>query len=249
MKVKGWGASSAPGMRRLDCQPNEDVFLALEAPGIFAAIDGMGGHRRGELAAKTVAARIAAGYLTFAAATSPRSAVARRLAEQRGRLPEVAIGAASAAIIDMDPVSRGRMGATIALLDVEAGAIAWCGDARAYLLYHGGVQHLTIDHSPYGEDFAEGRIDFEAYKARSTPVVTRHVGADGDAGRASSTKIDTPGRYLLLSDGLLVLDETTIATILHSSEDPKVAAKALTEAALMQNGQDDITAVVVDLEE
>lgn len=245
MKVKGWGASSVPGMRRMDGQPNEDTFLALEAPGLFAAIDGMGGHRRAEAAAQKVAQAISAGYLGLALTTGKAGTL---MDKSRHRLAEVAVAAASAALIEQDAERRGRMGATIALLDVPAGVIAWCGDARAYQVGD-EVRHMTVDHSPWGELFEAGKIDFATYKDRSTNIVTRHVGADGVLGRAETAKIDAPGRYLLLSDGLLVLEESTIVKILASADDPKVAARALTEAALLREGLDDITAVVVDLEE
>jgi PPM family protein phosphatase len=131
-------------------------------------------------------------------------------------------------------------------------AIAHVGDSRAYCLRVGELLRLTDDHSLVDELVRQGRLTpAEAEEHPQRSVITRALGPEG------SVEVDTRSFraragdvYLLCSDGLTtMLSEEEIREILISSASLREAGEALVAAANDAGGRDNITVVLLRLED
>jgi serine/threonine protein phosphatase PrpC len=224
-----------PGLQR---GGNEDAYL-LEPP-LYAVADGMGGHRAGE-----IASRVAVDALL---ADAPRRADSKSL----GR----AVRTANRAVIDAAEKSRTRagMGTTLTAVMVDGThlALAHVGDSRAYLLHDGALERLTEDHSMVADLVRQGTLTEE--DARFHPqrsVITRALGSDPNmVADTFDVQAAVGDRLLLCSDGLsAMLTDDTIGELLRTSPDPQAATRTLVDAANRAGGYDNITVIVVDLDE
>lgn len=126
--------------------------------------------------------------------------------------------------------------------------IAWCGDARAYLLPAptSHVQRLTTDHN-----MRQALIDLELQPgpyARNR--VTSYLGDTTPSASLGSVTVPASGRLILASDGAYEpLQDADIALGDYLTGRPQTAARALVEAAIAHGGEraDNATALVVDL--
>jgi serine/threonine protein phosphatase PrpC len=224
-----------PGLTR---QGNEDALL-IEAP-LYAVADGMGGHRAGE-----IASRVALGELL---ASAPRTVDAKSLAR--------AVRAANRAVIESAAKSRGRTGMgttlTAAMVDGTYVTVAHVGDSRAYLVHDGRLTRITEDHSMVADLVRQGTITEE--DARFHPqrsVITRALGSDPEmVADVYEVHASAGDRLLLTTDGLTgMIPDDYICDLLMQERDPAAAAAKLVEAANRAGGYDNITVIVVDLDE
>jgi serine/threonine protein phosphatase PrpC len=249
-----WGTATDPGRIRPD---NEDNLVA--GPQVFAVADGMGGHRAGE-----VASAIAVDLLQtrLGAPGIDLDAVISAITEANGNIYRAASG---------NPDQQG-MGTTVTALVVisdrreppedalaaevpaagEQLALVNVGDSRTYLLRHGRLRRVTIDHSYVQELVATGNItDDEARTHPRRNIVTRALGIDPSVRVDAWTLPLVRGdRFLLCSDGLVdeVLDDDIVG-VLGRIDDPQGAADELVVMANAKGGRDNITVVVVDVVE
>lgn len=235
---------------------NEDACLVVPELGLYAVADGMGGHSAGEVASQRAVevfhAFIAehAGVLRdFAADPTPdRGAAAAHLVEQ-------AIQTACAEIFRMaaaDPKLAG-MGTTFVGLVIagDRGVIAHVGDSRLYLHRRAHLHVLTEDHTLIAEQIKAGEITPEG--ARNSPfkgVLTRALG------QHESVQVDTlvidlhPGDgFLLCSDGLHGYFPDHEIADRFAAAPAEVLAGELVTLANERGGRDNITAVVVSVED
>jgi len=238
MTVLRSGAASDVGRVRAS---NED--LALESATLFAVADGMGGHAGGEVAARTAIETLQARY--------DRSPTASGLVE--------AIAAANDAVWQQgqtDQRLRG-MGTTLTAAALVPGAdggdvlvLANVGDSRAYLFADGEVHQLTADHSLAEEKVRMGEMsEAEAAVHPHRHILTRALGVGpGVDPDLWELHVQAGDRILLCSDGLSnEIDPPAIAAILGREHDPAAAAQVLVDAANAHGGNDNITAVIVDV--
>lgn len=215
---------------------NEDAVLA-EAP-LFAVADGMGGHEAGE-----IASNIAVEQLLAYAPKTPDAAGLMRAVKQ-----------ANAAIIQAahENIGRSGMGTTLtaALIDNGRAVFAQVGDSRAYLLRSGRLSQVTQDHSVVATMVRSGSIS--EHEARMHPqrnVITRALGSDPhvviDTYEYETMRGD---RWLLCSDGLSgPVDDEHLEEILSRDTDPRVCVEHLVEAANAAGGNDNISAIIIDV--
>jgi protein phosphatase len=209
---------------------NEDSYSAEEP--LFAVADGMGGHQGGEVASSVALEVLGTGEGTLEELVrEANDEVFRRAAK--------------------DPGLSG-MGTTLTALRHEGTVLrlAHVGDSRAYLLRDETIQRLTKDHTVVERLVDEGRLtaeEAEIHPQRS--ILTRALGVD-QAVQVDQGAIEprVGDRLLLCSDGLTgMVDEAGITRILTEHAEPQQAADALVEAANEAGGQDNITAVVIDV--
>lgn len=215
---------------------NEDSFLVK--PPLFAVADGMGGHAAGEVASSITVNTLA------------QAAPAHADAEALGR----AVEQANHAVMDASEAGQGKPGmgttCTAAMIEGSKLAIAHVGDSRAYLLHKGTLIRVTHDHSFVEELVDSGEIT--ADEARVHPnrsIITRALGSDRNmyADHFELT-VEEDDRLLLCSDGLSgMLTDSEIEDIMVTSPHPEECVTALVEAALRAGGEDNVTAIVVDI--
>jgi len=243
----------AAGYTNIGCvrERNEDAYLADIENGIFIVADGIGGHRGGEKAAQ-MATTLLPDIIRRRIAASPESrsvddpAIATMLADS---LQEVGhcirkVGASRLEYKDMGTT------VVIALLTAHHAHIAHMGDSRAYLFRDGLLRQLTDDHSIVGLLVRNGEItpgEAESHPAKGR--LSRFAGMEGDVLAAAQTIELQPGdRLLLCTDGLWgMLSDAQLTTILAGGNDPEATCYSLLTAGKQAGGQDNLTAVVVDV--
>jgi protein phosphatase len=224
------------GRQRRD---NEDSAFA-RAP-VFVVADGMGGARAGE-----VASRLA--IEAFQRELPDSGTPEQRLAE--------CIRAANRTIYELSRSEHERAGMgttlTAAYLDGAQLAIAHVGDSRAYLFRDQTLTRLTQDHSLVQELVNRGKLTEEqAAEHPQRSIITRALGPEPDVEVDTSTYPVRAGDVLLLcSDGLTsMITEDQITQILALAPDLERAAQRLIAAANEAGGRDNITVILLRLEE
>ena len=230
-----WGARSDVGLVR---EHNEDSFL-IQAP-LFCVSDGMGGHAAGE-----VASRITVETLSEKA---PHSA--------DDVLLGAAIEAANHAVIQGSEDGTGKpgMGCTCTSVYIEQNlmAVAHVGDSRCYVLHAGKLVRITHDHSFVEELVDAGEITAnEARVHPSRSIITRALGSDPNMyADHFLIEVDSGDRIILCSDGLnSMVADNVIESIAVSCATPQQAADNLVSEALVEGGHDNVTVIVVDVED
>lgn len=218
---------------------NEDRWLAEPARGLFAVIDGMGGHAGGAEAAEIAAA-------SLREATSPADGL--MLANRR--IYEAVQG--SPALQGMGCV------ATAVTLDARGLTVTHVGDTAAMLVTAAGAEVLTARHTRAGELQASHVLaDDEAAALGVSNQLLRDVGGrlrDDHAWFDVSEPIPVePGDLLFLcSDG--VHGPLSHAELVGRLREARAAstpldalARELVALAIERGGRDNATAVVVRL--
>lgn len=230
-------------------ETNQDSLLA--SPPVFVVADGMGGHQGGEVASAIVVeefTRLARdGYDRAQGA----EAVSDCLAACHRRIREYGDQHRSAG----DPDWYAGTTVVAALLCEDEGEPKWLlvnlGDSRAYRIGEdGALEQVSVDHSVVQELVDAGDIDAEA--AATHPerhVITRALGGPtlAEPDFFVLPLVSAP-RLLLCSDGVNgMIDDVEIERILLDTDDPRDAAAGVVAAALKAGGEDNATAIVVDV--
>ena len=231
-----WAAATHPGRVRNN---NEDSYApeasgAGDGPVLLMVADGMGGAIGGEIASQLAVEHAATG----------------------SGLPIERVMRANQAVVDRtlsDPGLAG-MGTTLTLAELGPDAVirlAHVGDSRAYLWREGGLKQITDDHTVVAEQLAAGHIsptDAATHPQRS--MLTRVLGISTDLEVDSlSTGTSAGDRLLICSDGLTNMVEDEQIADLLSRGTPEEAVWALIEEANRAGGHDNVTVVVVDVEQ
>ncbi|NIR43559.1 MAG: Stp1/IreP family PP2C-type Ser/Thr phosphatase [Gemmatimonadetes bacterium] len=231
-------------------QGNEDSLFAAEEQGVFIVADGMGGHVAGEVASQIVAETVGPGV-----AEAVKEGV--RGGELEARMVDL-IEEANQAILeraDNEPEKRG-MGTTLTLLTlVPEGeyVIYQVGDSRGYVLRGGTLSQLTRDHTVVQQQVDRGALTPE--QARDHPlshILTRALGTEPNVEADTYGDRYEPGDlFLLCSDGLsgMVPDEQLERILSDKGGELQSAVDELIAAANDAGGLDNITAVLVKIEE
>lgn len=225
------GFSSQCGRR----EENQD-YCGFSQPGereaelygtVFAVADGMGGAKGGRAAAETCVRAFLDGYYGQPETLGVEAAAGKSLA---------AVNVWLHAQSQADPNLAG-MGTTFSALILRGRQAHWVhvGDSRIYRLRGDTLEKLTEDHT-----FKHPDLDHVLHRAVG---IERTLCADSGV-----QGLETHDRFLLCSDGLHAsLRERDIRRILLERESPENGAQALTRLALERGGQDNVTALVIDV--
>ena len=236
LRVAEQYAGSDTGRQR---RANEDSLM-VRSP-LFVIADGMGGAQAGEVASRIAVESFQPGLPD---SSEPELALAELAQAANTRIHELSHASAEHA----------GMGTTLTALYVteEDVAIAHVGDSRAYCLRDGELLRLTDDHSLVDELMRQGRLTpEEAVEHPQRSVITRALGIEG------AVEVDTRSFraragdvYLLCSDGLTtMISEEQVAAVLLAHPGLHDAGEALIAAANEAGGRDNITVVLIRLEE
>lgn len=228
---------------------NEDRYVIVPELNLYVVADGMGGHQSGEVASRLAATSIAS-YFKNGDASRSRRSLADRLRS--------AVATANAKIYaraDDERAYRG-MGTTVVAAVFspmeEMFHIGHAGDSRCYLIRGSSITQLTRDHSLVADALLE-RPDLTESDLSYLPrnVITRALGMGPTVDVDMKSEPAQVGDVLLLcSDGLhgLATDEE-IAEIVHEAPDLTSACNRLIDRANANGGRDNITAVLVRVED
>ncbi|HEX6482779.1 MAG TPA: Stp1/IreP family PP2C-type Ser/Thr phosphatase [Ktedonobacteraceae bacterium] len=221
--------------------PKDPQVMAMKGA-LFIVADGMGGHAAGE-----VASEIAVDTVSNAYYQDDGDDVAASLLQSIRR--------ANAAIHQRaaENMLRSGMGTTCvaAVLRGSVAYIANVGDSRAYLVRNGQVKQISQDHSWVYEQVRAGLLtEDQARTHAQRNVITRSLGTqvevDIDVFHEPLQEGDT---LILCSDGLsgLVSDEELQRIV--DQFVPQESVYHLVERANANGGPDNITAIVVRVQE
>ena len=256
MRAVAWGLTDV-GLQR---EHNEDSFVVLKEYDLYVVADGMGGHRAGDVASKLATETISEFFRSTASddVTWPFHFDAN-LSEEENRLL-TGIRVANRQIFERSTRSREYhgMGTTVvgAMFSPRKSKmyIGHVGDSRCYRIRGGQIQQLTRDHSLFN-DYLMAMPDLTEEQRRELPknVITRALGMqDQVAVDLQHDEALAGDVYVLCSDGLsgMVTDEEILDIVQHAwPKNMHEAPKKLIERANERGGEDNVTAVVIAIEE
>ncbi len=219
---------------------NEDNYVNRPDLGLWAVLDGAGGHQAGDLAARIVADALSAVPQGLGAA--------EMLAEVRLRVDR------ADDMLRAEAARRGRdavLASTIVVLLARDDyyACLWAGDSRAYHWRQGQMSRVTRDHSLVQELVDAGAIspaDAETHPCSN--IITRAVGAGSEGLSLDKVtgRLRSGDRFLLCSDGLFkTVPESDLAGMVGEAVDSP-AVRCLS-AALERQADDNVTAVTIEV--
>jgi serine/threonine protein phosphatase PrpC len=232
-----YGFGTHRGLRR---HLNEDSLVVTG--NLFAVADGMGGHEAGEVASRICVETLASGV---------KQVRDDLTAEQLQHLMVASDDA-------IRRVADSRAGTTLAGAAIvrERQGLYWMvfnvGDSRVYRVSEGRFGQVSVDHSEVQEMVDAGYLSSQ--EARHHPrrhVITRALGT-GEASEADfwMLPVHDGDRLMICSDGLTSeVDDDEILRELTAHHAPQDAVDALIRSALRGGGRDNITVIVVDVED
>lgn len=242
---------------------NEDSFgsLALNLAhdsqrqplAIAIVADGLGGHASGQEASR-LAVRVFMERLTRELALPLLAAPGSSLPPEEwveAALHEAAI-AANTAIYQANVNGAGDMGSTLVAV-VIVDEMAWivnAGDSRAYVMDGDALRRVTSDHSLIEQLIIAGQVEpEERYTHPERNRIYRSLGVENVELDLFTQRLRPGMRMLLCSDGLWEMTrDPEIEEILRKAESPNDACAALITSANANGGEDNITAVVVQVD-
>lgn len=231
-------------------QNNEDAWGEVVELGLFVLADGMGGHKAGEIAAREAVSTLC---------RMMRKALAHRHTmgiKELARVLKNAIEHVNASIYKLghaDEQLRG-MGTTLCCVQFHHDGVIYAhvGDSRIYRLRKKKLDQLTSDHSLVRELIDLGQINEKQipeflYKN----IITKAVGTEPNVEPSVHTcDIVDKDLYLMCTDGLTdLLKKEEIESILNHAPSIREATKTLINAAKERGGYDNITVVIMKVQE
>lgn len=230
---------------------NEDAYKVPEETTteshkghLYVLADGMGGHRKGEVASAVTIEAVNKEY--YATITSledndePEEAVIEALSQ--------AINQANLEV--MDATEGGGTTVVAAVLHGDSLVVMNVGDSRAYLLREDELQFISRDHSLVSRLVEMGKItEEEASNHPRRNVLYQALGQETEVEIYTySAKLEPDDVIILCSDGLWgEVDEQIIKDILTYAPSPLIATKRLIDMANASGGPDNITAIVIQV--
>ncbi len=219
-----------------------DADVMTRKGALFIVADGMGGHAAGEVASEIAVDTVSDTYYQDESDDVSASLVR-------------AIKRANASIHQRaaENMLRTGMGTTCvaAVLRGDMAYIANVGDSRAYLIRGGNVRQVSQDHSWVAEQVRAGLLtEDQARTHAQRNVITRCLGTQADV------EIDVFAKHLAEGDSLVLCTDGLSGLI--SDEDlrrivgqfvPQESVYHLVERANENGGPDNITAIVVHVQE
>ena len=248
--LEAFGKTDVGRRRKL----NEDNFLVLPEPNLYAVCDGMGGHNAGEVASKMAIETLAAfiekshkekeitwpyGLDVTLSFDGNRLKTAIKLANKK----------VYRAADNREEYTGMGTTAVAALVTGDVLTVGSAGDSRCYLLRGGALTQLTRDDSWVSAALGEGILkseEIERHPLRN--VITKAVGAkDSIELDVVEQKLTSDDVVLICSDGLhsMIPDSQILQAITPFPAALEDAASHLIDAANEAGGKDNVSVVLL----
>lgn len=222
---------------------NEDSFLELNASGLFAVADGVGGAQAGDVASQMAMEILGEAFINI----PPKADVEV--------LMQIAIQRANEAIFQMshDLASLSTMATTLVAVHIAGGiaTIGHVGDSRLYRLDpKGNLYRETQDHSMVEEEVRAGRMTAEqAQNHPSKNIISRALGAEDTVEVDMKTiMIEPHTKFLVCSDGITRhIDDFQLRDLLRYQDTPANICQAMKELCYQRGAEDNLTAVIAEI--
>ncbi len=222
---------------------NEDYSSSVELSNgtAFVLCDGMGGHAKGEVAAK-MACEAAIDFIRFHQ-TKPEYWLLKNCIDTvNKRVYEYSLS----------EIGRKGMGTTLVIAIVKNKKLfyAHVGDSRLYLIRNKEISQLTQDHS-FVEELVQSKL-ITREEAKNHPrknEITRAIGINPDVESdicLEAVELQEEDYILLCTDGLTnMIPDNRITEIVLSDESLEKTGQDLIETANKKGGIDNITIVLI----
>jgi PPM family protein phosphatase len=235
---------------------NEDSYLIDDELQLYVVADGMGGHAGGGTASRIAVETIDRELRQVRDASD--NPFVNSFSLQESPLPEVIRSAVERACLSIfstaqdDPRLAGMGTTVIALLVKDAHVFfAHVGDSRAYLIRGDLIQQISEDHSLVNEQIKAGMITpDEAKHSRYKNIITRSVGFEEEVQVDVMGLVSEPGdSFVLCSDGLAnMLEDKEMLEVVRSTKIEEVPQR-LVDLANERGGDDNITVIIVQIQQ
>jgi protein phosphatase len=228
-----------PGLKR---KHNEDAYATLEDHHLFVIADGMGRHAAGEVASQLCVDAISEAFRTEDFGASPDHTLPKRASRLRASILLANDRILKAA---QENEAYAGMGTTVVSAyfspNNQRVYIAHVGDSRCYRLRASKLTQLTTDHT----------LGAAGIVGKSAAVLSRAVGIEENVEVDLTMESPLPGDiYLLCSDGLSrMVQNDVIQQTLEGVKDLEEATKVLIDKANQGGGRDNITAILVRVDD
>jgi protein phosphatase len=255
------GNATDPGQRH---ERNEDFVAALtynldqrgQTPplGLYIVADGMGGYAAGDRASQGSAQQAFLHFVRNQMLPSLEGKTQRLDAHDTpGQKLRAMVQQANQLVYESRRASGSERGTTMtaAMVMGDEAIIANVGDSRTYLFHDGALTPITQDHSLVASLVKAGQITpDEVYSHPQRNQIYRSL---GDKAQVEvdiyAQHLEQGDRLLLCSDGLWeMVRDPDIARILAHNASAQAACDALIAAANDNGGEDNISAIVVNIE-
>ncbi len=238
-----YGTASDKGLIRSN---NEDAFRIYsndgEFPVAFILADGMGGHKKGELASS-----IACDYSL--------ERINKSINEKNdiSEIEEFLVDIIEKANVKVylgsleDEKNRG-MGTTLTIAVVFENTliVGHVGDCRLYLLRKNSLMRITVDHTLVQELVDSGKIyPEEANVHPKRHILTRALGVpEYITGDILTVRLEKNDKILMCSDGLYgFVSESIIKSVMKKHKNPADVTQLLVKYANSTGGEDNVTVI------
>ncbi len=237
---------------------NEDSFKIDIDRNLFLVCDGMGGHQAGE-----VASNDACETITYCFSELVSEINENKILKLEKDIPPAAdLLVKSIRLANRSIYLRSRsnaaltgMGTTIvcAVFEDDFIHVAHVGDSRAYVMTDNALTRLTTDHSWVSEMQAAGQMsEQKASELVAKNVITRALGVNEKTEiDIRSCRVEVGKTYIFCSDGLCGFadDDEILLAAMQAKGDLDDIAKNLVQLANNHGGQDNVTIVVIRVDE
>jgi len=253
--IESW-AKSDVGKQRVT---NEDCHYIDPESGLILVLDGMGGHRAGEVASRLAMDTISAFYKEHRESANPKSSIFESydpsFTLQANLLREAAF-MANRVVIDMSKENDDLvgMGSTMTGMTIHEFTVSMInvGDSRMYLIRNGRIEQISKDHTLAEDQVERGIMSREeARDSQLRHILSSVIGVDSRIKVHMDELAVFPGDiFLLCTDGLtaVVEDEEILAEILKQTPGPQTLDR-LIDLVNERGGPDNVTLALTVLSE
>lgn len=217
-------------------------------PAIFAVFDGIGGENNGEMAS-FIAARTLSAFYGELCQSDPQN---------YNQIIDTYVVSVNTAINEETKALGSIMGTTAAIVIISQNFIyAYnVGDTRIYVHERGKLRQVSIDHTLARKKveenqytYSEARISSDWGKLTACLGILKNNGEYDKISQLPILKVKRRQRLLICSDGLSdMLSDETLEHRLGAYESAQNVAKKLMSDALNRGGKDNITLIVLDID-
>lgn len=255
MNYDAW-AKTDVGKKRLS---NEDSLYVAPDRDLVLVLDGMGGHRAGEVASLLAMETMSTFYRTYVGADERNPELFENFDQSfsyQANLLRQAAFEANRVVLEksQEEDQYSGMGCTVAGIAIHDHMVSMInvGDSRMYLIRNRTLEQISRDHTLAEDQVERGIMSREeARDSQLRHILSSVVGVDGRIRVHMDEMAIVPGDvYLLCTDGLTVVmeDEEILSLLLEHGAGPD-AVDLLVDEVNERGGPDNTTIALLSFHE
>ncbi len=250
MGVKSWAITDIGKQRTI----NEDCYYVDPDGKLVLVLDGMGGHKAGEVASKTAMEIISEFYITHSEKTAGHKDVIDNYDSSftyHANLLRQATYVANRVVLNMSEQSRDYlgMGCTLTGMAVQGFTVSLInvGDSRIYLIRDNSIEQISKDHTLAEDQVERGIMSREeANESQLKHILSSVVGVDAKIRIHLDEMSVFPGDMVVMcTDGLTaVMSDEEILSEVTSTEPGQETLERIVAEVNDRGGPDNVTIAV-----